>query len=457
MASELTIFIKEQVYPALNAVEAGLLDHLSPKVQAKGTKQVYSLTCPKCEHSGEAFYYAGSGYVNCNRQNKCGESTSVWDIVEDSSGKNGKEIAEQLCAAVGLELPKQEGTYRKEESTLSILKKVLHESLMKSKKAKEYLIDSRGWNEDEIENAPFGYIASFEIFYSQLKKSGADMGKLSEWGIYFDKEEDLKKSGMMDFQRRLTGVWVQTDGSAKLWGRLIRGPKDGEKKYKFQYGLDKTIPCFYEHEVNKRNRDEIIGVEGNIDAARLLIHQIPSVATGGATFTNTQAIFLSKNHNQIFHWIDSDQAGINGGVRSIVLFSSLGVNVKTVEIEQGQTSKDADDMISEQGADSVKEFLKRTLTDDGVFLSNRIFDYLSHEGDPVKIYEYARKIKDQVSGRCLYLLQEKMSELGIDVGGAETDALKIFTKLYELGNKKEDALKMAKRKTGIDLMEFFRE
>ncbi|MCT5468780.1 hypothetical protein LZK39_06365 [Pseudomonas aeruginosa] len=89
----ITEFLHEKVYPEIDAVSSGLLDHLKPtKLQTSGT---YRMLCPACGMH-EAFHHPGTHLIHCPRKKNCGESTSLWDVME-KSGYSRKEIVERLC------------------------------------------------------------------------------------------------------------------------------------------------------------------------------------------------------------------------------------------------------------------------------------------------------------------------------------------------------------------------
>lgn len=454
MASELTIFIKEQVYPALNAVDAGFLDAFGPKLSGgrTGGTRAYSLTCPVCGEKDKAFYYEGSAYIVCNRRNNCPEPTSIWSVVQEQTGGSNKDVAETLCKAVGLEMPKNDFS-NPNKSTIEILREVLKQSLEKSDKALEYLKSVRGWSDEEIQAAPFGYIPFFDLLYDKLKKAGADMTALADWGIYVPDEDERKRQGLEDFKGRIVGIWEQPDGSAKFWGRLIREPRDNEKKYKFQSGLDKTIPCFFKHSANRGEREKTIAVEGTIDAARLIVNGVPAIALGGATFSGTQAAYLCDKLDSIYHWIDFDSAGIKGGIRAISILSELGVNAFVANPQYTSGSKDADEMITSEGLDAAIRFINDSFIEGGEFLLHRVLEVLGHKSQGAA-YEYIRHLKERVSGRALFVFEQGLVLNNLDVGSFTVDALRMFTRIYEISQDRENALKVVKRKTGIDLKEF---
>ncbi|HID06565.1 MAG TPA: hypothetical protein EYP10_05390, partial [Armatimonadetes bacterium] len=163
MSSKTTEFVKEQIYPNLDAVASGLLDHLHPKRSGKA----YQLDCPECGHQGRAFYYPGHAYIVCNRKNNCGVSTSIWDAVQ-MSGLSMSQALHAMADAAGVQLP-EKSAYA---SDADKLKSVLKYGISKSKTAQNYLKKDRGWSEAEIEAAPFGYIHDMEYFMSGLERKG---------------------------------------------------------------------------------------------------------------------------------------------------------------------------------------------------------------------------------------------------------------------------------------------
>ena len=113
MSQSITDYLKDTAYPRLDAVETGLLDHLSPSNMSAGGN--YVLLCPQCGKR-EAYYYPTHSHVNCNRKNKCGASTSLWNILA-SSGLTPAEIVARICEKAGVPVP--ERTNRRAQSNSS--------------------------------------------------------------------------------------------------------------------------------------------------------------------------------------------------------------------------------------------------------------------------------------------------------------------------------------------------
>ena len=94
MASELMTNIYEHLD------RAALLAELGPRLRG----QVYELTCPQCGKR-EAYLYHDGTQITCNRRNKCGYESSLWDYVSRRDGTDGRQTLATLARAAGVELP----------------------------------------------------------------------------------------------------------------------------------------------------------------------------------------------------------------------------------------------------------------------------------------------------------------------------------------------------------------
>ena len=451
MSAEITTFLKEQVYPQLNAVEAGLLDDLNPRKKGGGGRISYELNCPACGEKHRAFYYPGGFAIMCNRQNNCGVKTSLWDYLAQT-GKSNSEIPKILADAAGVALPGNEGVQLSENKKLfELLMRVLKYSLTKSKKAQAYLKETRGWSDEEIEAAPIGFIYKWEYVYDSISKFDGDLNRLKEWGLYEPDPNERGRKGLNDFEGRIVGLWEQPDESGKLWGRLIRDPNPGEDKYKYQYGLVKDIPAYANHEVTRNARKDVVAVEGMLDVSRLIANGLPTIGLGGCTVSGGQVPFISKRYSSIVHWIDLDEAGMKGASLTIQKLSCAGVRCRVFYPDSDLGVKDADDAISKFGFSEALERFIGGVVSDNDFLSKRLDAFLSTHPETESLYQYVFKLSEGLCGETRLGFDMALREKGIAPPNSELDTLKILVQLCENGATMAEAVKIAKRKTGIEV------
>lgn len=439
MSSSITELLKESIYPNLDAVKEGLLDHLHPRRSGKA----YMLDCPVCQARGRAYYYAGGSSIVCNRQNNCGAVTSVWDALQQT-GMSPRESLQVMADAAGVRLPE---SGRDNEPTTEKIKSVLRYGLSKSKKAQEYLLNIRGWSEEEIEKAPFGYIHDMEYFVGGLRRRGVDDAELRRFGIE-EAFSNPKTRSMLE--RALVGWWEQADGTLRLWARDITGEKP--VKYYFQPGMSKDLPCFWNEAINRRATDHIILVEGVLDAARLIVNGVSAVAIGGASMPEKQAVTLSSRVSSFTHWIDADEAGAKGGVQTIIRAAKYGVYGAVFRLPDDVSAKDADEAIGKCGIDSVIDMIESGARGGGRFLADRLVeDIRSGASDLLALYESARRVALQINGPTYTEFMSSLKAMGVEIESPYSAALRALANLVDAGLDINEASALIRRKHAIEI------
>ena len=88
-----------EIYQSLDRALA--LEALKP--QDKGDH--YLLTCPACGKREAFIYKAGRPLIICNRRDKCGYNSSLWDYIQGARGLDNRETLQELARLAGYELP----------------------------------------------------------------------------------------------------------------------------------------------------------------------------------------------------------------------------------------------------------------------------------------------------------------------------------------------------------------
>lgn len=367
MSTSITNFVKTEVYPCIDINDCGFMEEYHPKK----TGESFLLDCPFCGVKHKAYHYPGSGYVKCNRENNCGESGSFWDILM-IQGMSKSSALKELAECAGVSLPEDGIDSKSKRDLVGLVKKALRKGMEKSERAQDYMKATRKWEQEEIDAAPFGYIHEVEYFYNTLKSGGFDASELEAWGFEkLLKTSEDKSLFEFSFNQRIVGWWEQEDGSLRLWGRDITGRR--EMKYRYQEGLKKTMPCYWSEEVNKEGRDNLVFVEGPIDAARLMVNGVASVAIGGASVSSGMATYIAPRLSGYSHWVDNDIAGHKGGVSSIIQTAKYGVYSQIICMKSGD-GKDADEMIGCMHLVKVVEKMEMNSIGCGEYLSERFME-----------------------------------------------------------------------------------
>jgi len=349
-------FLRREVYPRIDAVQANLLNGLDPKqLTASGS---YPLTCPACK-AKEGFYYPLSGFINCPRKNECGKATSVWDAML-ACGYGQSEIFSILCEVANVEPPKrdqQAGQTATSNSEVRIGKAIW---LITQKLASEnpaplkQFQDDRGYTKEQMAAMRLGYYTAPDEILSRLKAYGFTQSDAVERGYV---EVDDSGSLIQGLAGRIVGYWPHPDGDDRLWGRIPSGAGDRKiKKYKFAAKLKKDIPYLYA----QRKQGILVCVEGTMDAWALQLSDIWGCAVGGAQINTAQALhFQQRGIGEVAHMVDGDQAGWNGALLSIRNCEAL--NIVTSVIPLGAGMDDADALLRAGKADALHTLVSKRM------------------------------------------------------------------------------------------------
>ena len=158
--------VLNEIYPRLNREQ--LLSELKPERHGS----YYLLTCPKCNKK-EAYIYDNKIHINCNRQNNCSYSQSLWDYVQERNGLSNQETLIELAKLADVNLPENDlrsGNYSDEkyqesreqanllEKAFNYMKMLLWEEQGTS--VLKYLIE-RGYTQEEIKNMELSFYPPF--------------------------------------------------------------------------------------------------------------------------------------------------------------------------------------------------------------------------------------------------------------------------------------------------------
>ncbi|MFO6998082.1 hypothetical protein P3D53_27950, partial [Pseudomonas aeruginosa] len=212
-------FLRREVFPRLDAVQANLLDGFDPK-QRTGSGS-YPLTCPACK-AKEAFYFPFSGFINCPRKKECGKSTSIWDAMLLSGYDHG-EIFSTLCEAARVEPPKrdQSGAQAKREGAAEIrigkaIWQITQKMASENAAALKAFQEARRYTPEHMAAMRLGYYTTPQEILTRLTALGFTKEDALACGYV---EADESGALLTGLSGRVVGYWPHPDGEDRLWGR----------------------------------------------------------------------------------------------------------------------------------------------------------------------------------------------------------------------------------------------
>lgn len=361
-----------------------LLNSIAPELKAKSSGQTIDLICPICLNSEKSayIYKNNPSYINCHRQNNCGNSTSVFDLLKKKMNFDNKEAVNYLKKMAGIEV-REYG--RENFIDLYYFNRKFRETLFsESGKAELEYLKGRGYTTSEIKKMELG---SFR-FETLCEKEKSFLYKCG-MGV-----EGLGVTHTLSIPFR--------DSSGIIKGFAFRSllnkeelKKENLQKYKNSYGL-KTSEEFFN--MNRcRNEKSLILVEGYMDALYLAEKGVKGVVACGKAIPSDLQInnaVESGVENFIFA-LDMDNAGQKAVKSAIFRLDQLGISSKVIETFKG--FKDPDELVRAEGIDSFVELLNNAVSS-YIFLAGELVDSCKAKVDAVeKGYEIYSKIKSSVN------------------------------------------------------------
>lgn len=442
-------FLKDEVYPKLDAVDTHLLESFRPSaISPKGT---YTLVCPACGKR-EGFYFPYSSHIQCPRKNNCGVSTSIWDALE-KSGTPKSEVVSVLCRAVGIDPPRREYDERKSGETSKTTpatrpgKAIFQVTQLLARDNRQAILElqrDRNLTDEQISTLRLGYYTSAADVLSRLESLGITREIAIEKGYIAESKDDPSKlSEEMD--GRIISYWPHPDGDVRIFGRLPSGSGSNWKpKYRFSRGMSKDIPYLF----GQRKPGGLYGCEGMFDAWTIQFIDRWGCALGGACLTSGQALYLAEQGITDFvHIIDGDHAGYTGGITSIRNGEQLGITVSIVALGSGQD--DVDKLRQNGRIEEVKSLLDSAMNS-GQFLACMVVSELQKD---IPDSRFISKIKSTARR-----LTEISRRKWVDYCGSfsirlddDVDACIQLGKLLDAGMPLKKAIDVTTRKTGYQI------
>lgn len=447
MQPSITEFLKDSVYPRLDAVERGLLDHFHPTSRTSATGS-YTLVCPRCGEK-EGFYFPGSTHINCPRKNECGDSTSLWDAMLDAGYKNS-EIVTVLCEAVGVEPPKtgkpENGRAASADQPAEIsagqaIMQVTQHLAKKNPALLKELQADRGLTDAQMESMRLGVYTTPSEVLSLLAQRGISREIAIEKG-YVEVDKDDSSKLTTGLTNRIIGYWPHPDGDVRLWGRLASGKGDKiNKKYRFARNLKKDIPFLF----GRRQKGIAIGVEGTFDAWAFQFADLWGMALGQASLNPSQAAFLvAKGVTEFAYMTDGDIAGYEGALTTIRNGESAGMVVGIIPLGEGMD--DADAMRKAGKADQLRDMVEKRMNA-GEYLARMCSFYLSSTPPDIRSINRVYATAECLTPISAKVWKDYAASLGLSID-PERAAASSFAGLINAGLSVSESVAIVHRNTG---------
>ncbi|MAG64952.1 MAG: hypothetical protein CMK74_03640 [Pseudomonadales bacterium] len=448
MASEITEFLREVVYPKIDAVECGLLSFLKPRPMS--TAGSYIMICPACGEP-EGYHFPGAGVILCPRKNECGETTSLWDALS-KNGLRDSEVVTELCRAANVEPPKNKrdvaaAIHASSQTPAPVsagkaIFQVTQYLAGKQPTLVSELAKERGLSTDQLKVMKLGLYTTPQEVLSLLEQKGVSKEVAAQKGyVEFDPDDQTRLlTGMTG---RVVGYWPHPDGDFRLWGRLPKGAGGkGSPKYRFAPSLKKNIPYLF----NSRKPTILVGVEGVFDAWALQLLDIWGCAVGQAAVNAAQAqFFVEKGVTEYAQMLDGDDAGFDSGITTIRNCEQVGIVTSIIPLGAGMDDADA---LRRSGRSETIHGLVAGRINAGEYLARMCTAYLNQQPPNIKAFNRVISTSRYLTPASRAVWNRYATALGYNFS-AEQEAANKFAALIKAGFDLSDATEAVARKTGM--------
>tara|TARA_B100000575_G_scaffold294611_1_gene312184 strand:+ start:9642 stop:11744 length:2103 start_codon:yes stop_codon:yes gene_type:complete len=359
---------KEEIRDAVDIVEV-----VSDYVKLKRSGSGFIGLCPYHNEKSPSFHVNPRlGIFKCFG---CGESGDVFKFIMDQGGLNFNEALRTLADRYGVYLPQEQSTHeekvfeQEKEGILYALKFAgvfFYRSLIEleeAQKARSYL-EQRGYGADIIKKFGIGYApSSGQALLDAAEEAGIELAYLLGGDLAKKRTES---EGMYDtFRGRLMfPIFNPTGKVIAFAGRVLSNEKTAKYINSSQTKVYNKSEVVYGVNFSKnqiRKHKEMILVEGYTDVITLHHHGIKNVvASSGTALTTGQLSTLHRFGDTLTMIYDSDAAGQNAMKKGILLALEEGLEVKLLELPDGE---DPDSFVKQFGKESFDDIKHKNTQD----------------------------------------------------------------------------------------------
>ncbi len=312
--------------------------------------------CPIC-HSEDNFSYSTDKPLwHCW---SCGAGGDWLEYMQKVEGMDFQRALQELASVAGVELsPYSQEAYKVYtrradilEEAQELFKNELESQIRNDGAVIKYLAD-RGYSFQEALDMELGAYTSRKALQEYLKGKGYTEKEI--------KESWLLTRGLGE-EYQLAFLWRDASGRAiGLVSRSILSEDElkakGLSKYKYSYGMEKDRGLI--GFTSARGSEQIILLEGVLDALYLNHKGFKAVAVGGTDLSATQLQALQlAGCKELLLAMDMDEAGQKATEKIIKKISSSSLRAYVVSLPAG--FKDADELIREKGSEAFQQALDK--------------------------------------------------------------------------------------------------
>lgn len=368
---DITIFINNELKPRLY----DYIPQIFPELHftRKGNKYVSNLHADGTEGSG---HKEDRSVVTEKQPTKVFDNTrqEAKDIVtlymEHNNITEVWEAVNKLCSIVGIlppeNTPEGQERFRQAEQRRTALEASAERQRKalfapEGKEVLEYL-HSRGWTDNEIQEAELGYISTEEAATINAQRGIGDFYRLSI----------PLRDGTTIYGFKFRNIYTNESG----------------KKYRYLQGTDKDNYLFNLTGIQQKD-GAIVVVEGELDALHAKIRGVSGmVATGGGHLTEKLLdVATDRGIKRITLLFDKDERGASFVRNSIDIAHNRGISVLVATFPDGETLSDGtvihdiDEYLQAHTPQELQSLLNNAVLGSRYLLENLINDAIKEHGE----------------------------------------------------------------------------
>jgi len=303
----------------------------------------------------------------------CGKGGNIFTFLMEIDKISFVEAVRSLALKAGILLPEESKPITEEQTEFENYYAIcrfagMHffRNLTESEEGKDALkyFYKRGFTDETIRTFGLGYsLNSWDDFVTRAQAEGfktEDISKIGlarvrEDGSLYDYFRGRAMFPIFSTQGRVIGFGARKmREDDPIAGKYINSPETPiYNKSRVLYGL------FHSKEI-VRQEDDVLMVEGYADLISLYqagIHNV--VASSGTALTEEQLVLISRYSKNLTLVYDADTAGSSATVRGIDLALERDLNVRIVELPEGE---DPDSFILNHGGSGFRERLSQAVS-----------------------------------------------------------------------------------------------
>ncbi|HOZ36718.1 MAG TPA: DNA primase [bacterium] len=284
----------------------------------------------------------------------CNEGGDMFEFIKKIENIDFPEALKILAAKAGVELR------REDPKTTSLRTRIMNMNELAADwfatqlihstagaKAKDYLQNIRGLNDDLIKYWQLGYaLDSWNTLGEHLRSHGFKPEEIIQSGLvvpksggyeYYDRFRDRIMFPIVDHHGNIvgfTGRTMKADEQAKY----VNTPQTPV------YNKSEVIFGLYQAKQFIKEQNSVVIVEGNMDVIGSVKGGVKNVvAVSGTALTTAQIKILQRYTNNIIFSFDADAAGIRAAERAIAIAWAAEANVRVAVVPRN-LAKDPDEL-----------------------------------------------------------------------------------------------------------------